>query len=111
MKNWQKVTMLHHLILSHHGKPEFGATKVPMFAEAAVLHYIDTIDAKVFAFLEAEKEATGNWSDRQWFLDNIMVYKVPRPETGYRFNVPDNKPAPKKEDKQEKGEELSLFDK
>jgi 3'-5' exoribonuclease len=38
---------LRHMILSHHGTPEFGAVKVPMTPEAVALHYLDSLDAKV----------------------------------------------------------------
>lgn len=38
---------LRHMILSHHGTPEFGAVKVPMTPEAIALHYIDNLDAKL----------------------------------------------------------------
>lgn len=36
-----------HLILSHHGEPDFGAPKTPMTAEAFALHYADNVDAKL----------------------------------------------------------------
>ncbi len=38
---------LEHLILSHQGQPEWGTVKVPMSAEALLLHYADDMDAKV----------------------------------------------------------------
>jgi 3'-5' exoribonuclease len=38
---------LKHMIVSHHGKLEFGSPKVPMTAEAFVLHYLDDLDAKL----------------------------------------------------------------
>ncbi|MHA1569048.1 MAG: 3'-5' exoribonuclease YhaM family protein [Alphaproteobacteria bacterium] len=107
----ETATMLRHLIISHHGRPEFGSAKVPMFAEAAVLHYLDNLDAKVFGFLTAEAEtAQGNWSDKRWFLET-MVYKVPREgEPGYSFVLPRGKPAKKAQNKKGK-KDLSLFDK
>lgn len=36
-----------HLILSHHGRPEFGAAKPPMFPEAIVLSMCDLMSARV----------------------------------------------------------------
>ncbi len=45
--NPEKVMLLTHMILSHHGTQEYGAVKTPAFAEAYVLHYIDNIDAKI----------------------------------------------------------------
>lgn len=43
----ERVMLLTHLLLSHHGTAEFGAVKTPAFAEAFVLYYIDNIDAKI----------------------------------------------------------------
>lgn len=45
--NTEKVQLLTHMILSHHGTMEFGAVKPPAFAEAFALHYIDNLDAKI----------------------------------------------------------------
>lgn len=47
--NKEKIMMLTHMILSHHGLAEWGAVKGPAFAEAYALHYIDNIDAKIYA--------------------------------------------------------------
>lgn len=41
------VNVLQHIVLSHHGVPEFGAAKVPATPEAILVHYIDNIDAKM----------------------------------------------------------------
>ena len=38
---------LKHLILSHHGEPEFGSPKVPMTPEAIALHAIDLLDSRI----------------------------------------------------------------
>jgi 3'-5' exoribonuclease len=40
-------TLIEHMILSHHGKLEFGSPKVPLFAEALLLHYLDDMDSKM----------------------------------------------------------------
>ncbi|MBV8631907.1 MAG: HD domain-containing protein [Silvibacterium sp.] len=39
--------LVEHLVLSHHGKYEFGSPKLPMIPEAVLLHYLDDIDAKM----------------------------------------------------------------
>ncbi len=39
--------LLEHMILSHHGKLEFGSPKVPQFPEALLLHYLDDLDSKM----------------------------------------------------------------
>ncbi|MGC2619716.1 MAG: HD domain-containing protein, partial [Acidobacteriaceae bacterium] len=44
--NAKRVLVL-HLVLSHHGKYEYGSPKLPMTAEAILLHYLDDLDAKM----------------------------------------------------------------
>ena len=39
--------LVQHMILSHHGKYEFGSPKLPMIREAVLLSYIDDMDAKM----------------------------------------------------------------
>ena len=39
--------LVEHMILSHHGKLEFGSPKVPLFPEALLLHYLDDMDSKM----------------------------------------------------------------
>lgn len=39
--------LVEHLVLSHHGKYEFGSPKLPMIPEAVLLHYLDDMDAKM----------------------------------------------------------------
>ena len=43
----QYKVLLEHLIISHHGKYEFGSPKLPMFPEALMLHYLDDLDSKM----------------------------------------------------------------
>lgn len=39
--------LVQHLVLSHHGRYEFGSPKLPMIPEAVLLHYLDDMDAKM----------------------------------------------------------------
>jgi 3'-5' exoribonuclease len=39
--------LVEHVVLSHHGKYEFGSPKLPMIPEAVLLHYLDDMDAKM----------------------------------------------------------------
>jgi len=41
---------LKHLVISHHGKMNFGSPKVPMTLEAVVLAALDDLDAKLASF-------------------------------------------------------------
>jgi 3'-5' exoribonuclease len=63
------VDVLQHLILSHHGQPEFGAAKIPATPEAILIHYIDNIDAKMTMSLCATRVdctgAEGNFTEYQ----------------------------------------------
>jgi len=58
-------TLLEHLIISHHGEYEFGSPKLPMFAEALMLHYLDDLDSKMEAMrahFEREIGLEGPWT-------------------------------------------------
>ena len=48
----EKSMLLQHLLLSHHGEPEFGAAVRPMCAEAELLSYIDLIDSRMEIYAE-----------------------------------------------------------
>jgi len=41
---------LKHMIVSHHGPPDYGSPKLPMTLEAIALHYLDNLDAKLHTF-------------------------------------------------------------
>ena len=45
--------LLEHLILSHHGRREWGSPVEPAVAEAELLHYADMIDSRVAIYLES----------------------------------------------------------
>jgi len=54
-------TQLKHLIVSHHGKMEFGSPKTPATLEAICLHMLDDLDAKLCGVHEfVKKEASNN---------------------------------------------------
>ena len=66
----QKSILLQHMLLSHHGQPEFGAAVVPMCAEAELLSYIDNIDARMEIYREnLEKTEPGAFSPRIFALE------------------------------------------
>lgn len=48
---------LEHIILSHHGKLEYGSPKLPQFPEALAVYYADETDAKVSFALRMKEEA------------------------------------------------------
>lgn len=56
-------TLLEHLIISHHGKYEFGSPKMPMFPEALMLHYLDDLDSKMESMrAHFEREPENEWT-------------------------------------------------
>lgn len=72
----EEVMLLQHMVLSHHGKEEWGSPKKPMLKEAEILHYIDNIDAKMNMLDRAlAKTAPGEFTERLFPLDNRQFYK------------------------------------
>jgi 3'-5' exoribonuclease len=56
-------TLIEHLIISHHGKYEFGSPKMPMFPEALMLHYLDDLDSKMEAMrAHFQREPGAEWT-------------------------------------------------
>jgi 3'-5' exoribonuclease len=91
-------TLVLHVILSHHGKLEFGSPKLPMIPEALVLNFVDDLDAKMQAVAsEFEKSAReGKGADeltgRIWALDQRQMLNTrewlkedAKPEPGKLF--------------------------
>lgn len=72
----EEVMLLQHMVLSHHGKEEWGSPKKPMLREAEMLHYIDNIDAKMNMLNRAlNKTNPGEFTERLFPLDNRSFYK------------------------------------
>ena len=72
----EKVKLLVHMILSHHGMQEWGTVVCPATAEAFALHYIDNMDAKIYACEDnyALLEPCTVTEKRPFGLDN-RIYK------------------------------------
>jgi 3'-5' exoribonuclease len=68
-----------HMILSHHGKLEFGSPKLPMIPESLMLSFLDDLDAKMMAVqMEFDKgaregRAADELSGRVWALDQRQL--------------------------------------
>lgn len=72
----EEVVVLQHVVLSHHGKLEWGSPKQPMIKEAEILHIIDNIDAKMNMLDRSLKRVKpGEFSERIFPLDNRSFYK------------------------------------
>ena len=72
----KEVLYLEHMLVSHHGLPQFGAAKKPLTAEALCLWHIDTIDSK-FRVLgeELEKTESESYTDSIGVLDKTKIWK------------------------------------
>jgi len=68
---------LGHIILSHHGKFEFGSPKLPATPEAFMVYYIDDLDAKLNQVTAAIENETGdsNWTGWQRALTTRLYRK------------------------------------
>ena len=77
------LSVLHHVILSHHGKQEFGALKIPATPEAIAVSLLDNIDAKVQMAVAATREDDtaaqlgGNFTEKIWALETRLYRPDP----------------------------------
>lgn len=104
--------LVQHLLLSHHGRLEFGSPVTPKFPEAVLLHYLDDIDSKMEAMrssLQAAESAEreGEWTEWNRALERYLLRRekfsleeVPAPASPTLFDpepqkvsVPDPKAA------------------
>ncbi|HEX7554440.1 MAG TPA: HD domain-containing protein [Geothrix sp.] len=51
-----------HIVLSHHGRLEFGSPVLPKTPEALLVHYLDDLDGKLEVMFRAVKEEAGSGS-------------------------------------------------
>lgn len=64
-----------HLVLSHHGRHDFGAPTLPMLHEAFVLNFLDDLDAKINYVERLSSQAPQDeyqWSDYQRNLERFL---------------------------------------
>lgn len=71
--------LVEHMVLSHHGRLEFGSPKLPMIPEAILLHYLDDLDAKMhtirseFQRHEAQGGQPGEMTDWVRSMDRPLL--------------------------------------
>jgi 3'-5' exoribonuclease len=66
-----KLELLCHIILSHHGKQEYGAAVPPSSLEAYIVHQADSLDAAAEQIrVESAKVGKTKWTERIWALSN-----------------------------------------
>jgi 3'-5' exoribonuclease len=63
------IDVVQHIILSHHGEPEFGAARVPSTPEAIAVHVLENLDAKLMMALQLTRgegvASEANWTEWQ----------------------------------------------
>lgn len=71
----EKSVLLQHMILSHHGEPEYGAAVRPVCAESELLSFIDMIDSRMEIYRETFQETpAGEFSKRIFALDRRVYH-------------------------------------
>ena len=71
----QTLTLVEHMLISHHGQPEFGSAKPTMFVEAEILSQLDLLDARVYEMANAiSAVGEGEFTPKQWALENRKLY-------------------------------------
>lgn len=66
----RKVALLRHIILSHHGKLEYGSPVTPQCIEAYIVHCADMIDATTEQIREASKKTSEHRTGKMFYLSN-----------------------------------------
>lgn len=75
----EKLVLVEHMIISHHGKPEYGAAVPPKFLEAFILSRLDELDASIYEICDTYQNLdAGKFSGRLWNFDNIALYNPGR---------------------------------
>lgn len=75
------LRVLQHIIISHHGLPEFGAAKYPATPEAIFISQLDNLDAKTQMSLSCARpdppptvDCVSEFTDKVWALET-KLYK------------------------------------
>lgn len=69
------LNLIEHMLISHHGNPEYGAAKLPGFIEAEILSLLDLLDARMFIMQKAvEGVEPGQFTNKIFAMDNIKLY-------------------------------------
>ena len=69
----EAVSLLQHMLLSHHGEEAYGSPRKPMFPEAELLHWLDLLDARMNEMQTVlAKIKPGVFSERIWSLERRL---------------------------------------
>ncbi|MHB8810202.1 MAG: 3'-5' exoribonuclease YhaM family protein [Desulfobulbaceae bacterium] len=108
-----RLDQLLHLILSHHGRHEFGSPCLPMTSEAILLHHLDDMDAKMELIDRLSEQVEGDtyrWSDYQRSLERFLFLRGHDAAPG-QYQAPEREPEPPAEKKNpdKPGRQPTLF--
>jgi 3'-5' exoribonuclease len=101
-----------HLILSHHGRHEFGAPCLPMTSEAILLHHLDDMDAKmelIERLSEQVEPGTHRWSDYQRSLERFLYLRGPDADPRPQPVPAAEPPESEKKNHEKPGRQPTLF--
>lgn len=71
----ETLMLVQHMLISHHGEPEYGAAVRPAFLEAEVLSQLDLLDARVYEITKIAGDLIpGEFSNRIWSLDDRKMF-------------------------------------
>ncbi|MDR1608297.1 MAG: HD domain-containing protein [Deltaproteobacteria bacterium] len=99
----EKLLLAQHLMVSHHGQPDFGSPQTPKILEALALHQLDDLDGKlngVGAFIRQEinsKTSPGErWTSYFKLMESFYYAPEGSPLWGEELEEPEPaKPTPK----------------
>lgn len=80
--------LLEHMLLSHHGEPDFGAAVRPAFIEAELLSELDLMDSRVYEMHEAVAATEADdFSGKLWAMDNRKLYNHGRTDLNKKTKI------------------------
>lgn len=84
----EKAILVEHMLISHHGEPDFGAAVRPMFLEAELLSELDLMDARVYQIAHAIENVEHNeFSSRLWALNDRKMFNPAEKEKNIKVNL------------------------
>lgn len=86
--NQKTAMLLEHMLLSHHGEPDFGAAVRPAFIEAELLSELDLMDSRVYEMHEAVAATEADdFSGKLWAMDNRKLYNHGRTDLNKKTEI------------------------
>lgn len=84
----ETLTLVEHMLISHHGIPEYGAAVRPLFLEAEILSALDTLDADIFEIENVVKGVdAGAFTNKVWALNDRKFFNHGRKKTETQVNL------------------------